>query len=67
MVIQLENLRTYPCVIDGEQGARLQLHGWLYDLHTGSIRAIDPMTRNWEPISHRPAPPDSTGEEEPRT
>ena len=60
VMLQLDNLRTYPCVIDGEREGGLHLHGWLYDLHTGSIRAVDPGTRTWEPIAHRSSRTDAT-------
>ena len=52
-LMQLENLRTYPCVEKGEQNGTLHLHAWLYDLHSGTIRAWDPGTGAWEPIAHQ--------------
>lgn len=48
---QLENLRSYPCVTDGERDGTVNLHGWLYDLHTGIIRAHDPATGCWERVA----------------
>jgi carbonic anhydrase len=50
---QLENLRTYPCVVAGERDASLALHGWLYDLHSGLIRAHDPTTGRWQRVAAR--------------
>jgi carbonic anhydrase len=53
---QLDNLRTYPCIIDGERAGTLKIHGWLYDLHTGTISAWSPGSTSWEPIAERPTP-----------
>jgi carbonic anhydrase len=52
VVMQLDNLRSYPCVVAGEEAGTLRLHGWLYDLHTGTIDAWEPKTGNWSPIAH---------------
>jgi len=29
----------------------LRLHGWLYDLHTGTIQAFDPESGDWESVA----------------
>jgi carbonic anhydrase len=52
VIMQLDNLRTYPCVVNGERNGTLLLHGWLYDLHTGTIREFDQTSGGWEPIAH---------------
>lgn len=51
VLLQFDNLRTYPCVAQGERAATLTLHGWLYDLHTGTIDAYDSNSRRWRPIA----------------
>ncbi len=52
---QIANLRSYPCVADGEREGTLTIHGWLYDLHTGTIQAYDRESERWEPIArHTP-------------
>ena len=51
VLIQCDNLRTYPCVAAAEQDRTLTIHGWLYDLHTGTFRAFRPETGDWESIA----------------
>jgi carbonic anhydrase len=54
VLMQLDNLRTYPCVADRERAGGLKIHAWLYDLGTGTIDAFRPETARWEPIAqHR--------------
>jgi carbonic anhydrase len=53
VLLQFDNLRTYPCVAAGERAGALTIHGWLYDLHTGTIRAYNPEAGDWEPIAGR--------------
>ncbi len=38
---QLGNLSTHPCVRERLDAGLLQLHGWVYDIVSGSIRAYD--------------------------
>lgn len=52
VLLQFDNLRTYPCVADGERAGSLTIHGWLYDLHSGTIQAYHFQTERWEPIAH---------------
>ena len=55
VLLQFDNLRTYPCVAEGERAQTLKIHGWLYDLHTGTIKAYDPESGEWEPMArHSP-------------
>lgn len=54
VLLQFDNLRTYPCVVDGERDRNLVLHGWLYDLHTGTIQAYDFESGEWAPIARHP-------------
>lgn len=55
VLIQFDNLRTYPCVADGERDGTLTIHGWLYDLHAGTIKAYHPESKEWVPIArHSP-------------
>jgi carbonic anhydrase len=51
VLLQFDNLRSYPCVADGERNGTLTIHGWLYDLHTGTILAFSPETGDWESIA----------------
>ena len=41
VLVQLENLRAHPCVAEALAAGRLTLHGWVYDIASGEIRAYD--------------------------
>ena len=41
VLLQLENLRSYDPVRNGEKAGTLTLHGWVYHLATGIIEAYD--------------------------
>jgi carbonic anhydrase len=53
VLMQLDNLRTYRCVADREGSGDLKLHGWLYNIHTGRVRAYQPEKAGWELIARR--------------
>lgn len=40
--VSIENLMTYPWVIDGAYSGRLGIHGWHIDGLTGTISSFDP-------------------------
>ncbi len=56
VLLQCENLRTFPCVAERERAGELSIHAWLYDLHTGRILAHDAETGNWGTVSPPPTP-----------
>jgi carbonic anhydrase len=41
VLTQLLRLRSYPCVEKRLTDSRLALHGWFYEVHTGSVLAHD--------------------------
>ena len=41
VLVQLENLKAHPCVAEGLAVGTLKLHGWVYDIPSGNIRAYD--------------------------
>jgi carbonic anhydrase len=47
VLLQLENLRTYDPVREGERAGTLTLHGWVYHLMTGAIDAYDTQSGTW--------------------
>ena len=53
ILMQCENLRTYPCVADGERSGRLSIHPWLYDLHTGEIQEWDKNSALWGAVAEQ--------------
>jgi carbonic anhydrase len=41
---QLQNLQSFPVVAQALERGELELHGWVYDLHTLHLYAYDPDT-----------------------
>ncbi len=39
VLVQLEHLRAQPCVADALAKNQINLHGWVYDIVTGTVRA----------------------------
>ncbi|MFH8407627.1 carbonic anhydrase [Streptomyces sp. NPDC018019] len=39
VLTQLERLRAYPCVQRRLEAGQLRLHGWYYEVHTGTVLA----------------------------
>lgn len=50
VVAQYENLRTHPEVARGLLHRTLEIHGWYYDILTGSIETWDAESRRFEPL-----------------
>lgn len=44
VVVQMENLRTHPSVRTAVAKGALQIHGWVYDIGTGTVQAYDSAT-----------------------
>ena len=51
VLLQCENLRTYPCVAAAERSGAISIHAWLYDLQTGEIFEHDGVSLTWKPIA----------------
>ncbi len=50
VLLQLEHLRSYDPVREGERAGTLSLHGWVYHLEAGTFDAYDPQGATWGPI-----------------
>ncbi len=50
VIKQLENLNTYPCVADGISKGKLNLHGWVYDIKSGTFTAYDKDSQEFRPL-----------------
>jgi carbonic anhydrase len=50
VLLQLENLRSYDAVREGEKAEALNLHGWVYRLETGVLETCEPETNRWKPL-----------------
>jgi carbonic anhydrase len=60
VLVQLENLRTHPSVAAGLALGKLTLHGWVYQIETGSVFAYDPEQRQFRRIEQVGQVPDET-------
>jgi carbonic anhydrase len=54
VIAQLANIRTHPTVALGLANGTLTLHGWVYDIETGSILAFNGETRCFVPLAEFP-------------
>jgi len=50
VLTQISHLRTYPSVSRLEQSGELRLHGWVYDIPTGAVRAWNPDHGQFLPL-----------------
>jgi carbonic anhydrase len=51
VLVQLDNLRTYPKVAALMAKGELTLHGWIYEIESGQILAYDPQLSHFVPIT----------------
>ncbi|GGU61583.1 carbonic anhydrase [Streptomyces albospinus] len=47
---QVDRLRGYPCVRERLNAGEVRLHGWFYEVHTGSVSAHQPATDAFLPL-----------------
>lgn len=50
VLAQLDNLRTYPSVASRLLKGALTLHGWVYDIESGAVRAYHPGEGRFLPL-----------------
>lgn len=55
VLVQLENLRTHPCVAAGLACGDLKLHGWVYKIETGEVFAYDPEQNQFSSVTAKEA------------
>ncbi|HEX5082297.1 MAG TPA: carbonic anhydrase [Blastocatellia bacterium] len=60
VLVQLDNLRTYPMVAALMAKGVLTLHGWIYEIESGKILAYDPQLSHFVPITSGAALPTLT-------
>jgi len=56
VVAQLDHLRTHPSVAARLASGQLCIHGWVYDIDSGSIRAYDEQARRFLPLDGEQIP-----------
>jgi len=50
VLVQMENLRTYPVVRKAAREGRLHVHAWFFEIGTGSVFGYSPDKGQYEPI-----------------
>ncbi|MEW6719811.1 MAG: carbonic anhydrase [Thermodesulfobacteriota bacterium] len=50
VLVQMENLRTYPAVKKAAREGRLHVHAWYFEIGTGTIYRYSPEREEYEPI-----------------
>jgi carbonic anhydrase len=50
VLVQMENLRTYPAVKKAAREGRLHVHAWYFEIGTGLIHRYSPEKEEYEPI-----------------
>jgi carbonic anhydrase len=50
VLVQIENLRTYPVVRKAAREGRLHVHAWFFEIGTGSVFQYSPEKGQYEPI-----------------
>jgi carbonic anhydrase len=56
VLVQLEHLRTHPCIAAALAGGDVKLHGWVYKLETGQVFSYDPSAEQFLPMTGVPVP-----------
>lgn len=51
VLVQIDNLPSYPAVAKALEKGLLQLHGWVYDMHTGSLSVYDTEKKSFIPAN----------------
>ena len=54
VIEQLAHLRTHPCVAQALAERRINLHGWVYDIGSGAIDALDGKSGKFVPLVQFP-------------
>jgi carbonic anhydrase len=54
VIAQLANLRTHPTVALALEQGSLSLHGWVYDIETGAVEALDGASRRFVSLEEHP-------------
>ena len=50
VLLQMENLRTYPVVQKAAREGRLHVHAWFFEIGTAEVHAYNPEKGQYEPI-----------------
>jgi carbonic anhydrase len=50
VMVQLENLRAHPSVAAALAAGSIKLHGWVYDIASGNVRAFNEQWKHFEAL-----------------
>jgi len=53
--VSMDNLLTFPWVLERVAQKRLSLHGWYFDMQRGELLGLDPESNRFEPLARRSA------------
>jgi carbonic anhydrase len=54
VIAQLANIQTHPSVRLAQEKGLLNLHGWVYDIETGSVDALDANSHRFVALAEHP-------------
>ncbi|ARF49506.1 MULTISPECIES: carbonic anhydrase [Pantoea] len=54
VIAQLNNMKTHPSVSVGLRQGKLRLHGWVYDIESGTILALTPGGKEFISLADNP-------------
>lgn len=54
VIAQLSNLQTHPSVRLALQRGEVNLHGWVYDIESGAVEALDGEAHRFVPLAQHP-------------
>ena len=57
VLVQLQHLATHPAVAAGIASGKVELHGWVYDIESGSVHVHDAAQGKMVPIGSEAAKP----------
>ena len=55
VIAQLANIQTHPSVRLAQEKGVLNLHGWVYDIETGSVEALGADNRSFRSLAEYPS------------
>ena len=51
ILVSLDNLLTFPWILERVAQKKLALHGWYFDMEEGDLLRYDPDSNRFEPLS----------------
>jgi carbonic anhydrase len=56
VILQMENLRTFPCLEEKLAREQVRLHGWVYEIENGDVVEYDEATKRWLSLTEPEGP-----------